>query len=44
MTKEQKEFRDKLFPDGTPTPEEFIQKIAELARERMAENQKQDHA
>ena len=44
MTEEQKAFQKQLFPDGPPTPEEFIKKIAELARERMAENQKKDHA
>lgn len=27
MTKEQIEFRNKLFPNGQPTPEEFIQKL-----------------
>ncbi len=43
MTKEQQEFRDELFPDGPPTPEEFVFKIAELVREEMAEKQK-DHA
>lgn len=42
--KEQIEFQKQLFPDGPPTPEEFIQKIAELARKRMAEKQNQDHA
>lgn len=42
MTKEQQEFRDKLFPDGPPTPEEFILKITEIVREEMAEKQK-DH-
>ena len=44
MTKEQIDFQKQLFPDGPPTPEEFIQKVAELACERMAEKQKQDHA
>ncbi len=40
MTKEQIEFRNKLFPNGQPTPEEFIQKIAELCIERMEEERK----
>lgn len=40
MTKEQKEFRDKLFPNGEPTPEEFIRVMAEAVREEMVRKQK----
>lgn len=27
---DEKKFRDDLFPNGKPTPEEFIKKIVEL--------------
>ena len=42
MTQEQKELRDKLFPDGMPTPEEFIRILAEEARKRMEDDQKKE--
>lgn len=34
MTEEQKTFQKQIFPDGPPTPEDFTQKIAELAHKR----------
>ena len=32
-TQEQKLFQEKYFPEGKPTVEEFIQRVANLARE-----------
>ena len=32
-TMEQKLFQEKYFPEGKPTVEEFIQRVATLARE-----------
>lgn len=31
--------REKLFPDGKPTPEQFVQRVSDYARQRLSDNE-----